>query len=112
MCVSVNDHLPDILPDSCTQDLCPPREIRTFRVARVRDANHSRNENLEAQLTIYNPLVLEEIEDRKRYLVSNVRPARVNGWGHWDGPTAEIFLSAGRASKFIPKPINVQLLSF
>lgn len=54
------------------KEVCPPREVRDFRIVRLRDAREGRKENMRtAMLNVWDARALgDQLEEGKRYLVS------------------------------------------
>ncbi|KAF8625213.1 hypothetical protein AX15_005515 [Amanita polypyramis BW_CC] len=90
------------------QKLCPPRDVRSFRVVVVQDAcTRRRPANRVAQITVWDVLKLsfEEggskgpFEAGQRYLVTNLIPTQQKAWMNRE-PGSEIFLSTRRDSRW------------
>ncbi|KAJ6502679.1 hypothetical protein DFH09DRAFT_1202410 [Mycena vulgaris] len=79
--------------------VCPPREVRNFRVLIVQDAcTRRRGANRSAQLTVWDALGLR-FEVSQRYAVSNLVPTAQSAWMDC-GAGSEIYVSTRRDSKW------------
>lgn len=60
-----------LLSLSFEQERCPPRQVRSFRVAHIRDAQTSKPALRKGQLTLWDAVQLgdDSLEEGKRYLV-------------------------------------------
>ncbi|KAJ7161264.1 hypothetical protein C8R43DRAFT_992095 [Mycena crocata] len=90
--------------DEIEQELktvCPPREVRNFRVLLVQDAcTRRRGANRSAQLTVWDVVGLAEgFQAGQRYAVSNVVPTAQSAWMDC-GTGSEIYLSTRRDSRW------------
>ncbi|KAJ3508616.1 hypothetical protein NLJ89_g5662 [Agrocybe chaxingu] len=90
------------------QIICPPREVRSFRLLTVQDARTSRRPaNRMAQLTVWDVLSLNLDEGSKagsfecgqRYLATNLVPTSPNAWMDTQ-PGSEIYLSTRRDTRW------------
>ncbi|KAJ7269415.1 hypothetical protein B0H12DRAFT_1208887 [Mycena haematopus] len=83
------------------QRVCPPREVRNFRVLIVQDACTCRRAaNRSAQLTVWDVVGLEDkLEVGLRYLATNLVPTAQNSWMDC-GAGSEIYLSTRRDSRW------------
>ncbi|KAJ7293018.1 hypothetical protein C8J57DRAFT_1111207 [Mycena rebaudengoi] len=88
--------------------LCPPREVRNFRVLVVQDAcTRRRGANRSAQLTVWDVLSLAGSEEKaregfqlgQRYVVTNLMPTQQSAWMDF-GEGSEIYISTRRDSKW------------
>ncbi|KAF8215873.1 hypothetical protein K438DRAFT_1659158 [Mycena galopus ATCC 62051] len=81
--------------------VCPPREVRNFRVLIVQDAcTRRRAANRSAQLTVWDVVGLgDSLEVGKRYLATNLVPTAQNSWMDC-GAGSEIYLSTRRDSRW------------
>ncbi|KAJ7109900.1 hypothetical protein C8R44DRAFT_800881 [Mycena epipterygia] len=88
--------------DEIEQELktvCPPREVRNFRVLLVQDAcTRRRGANRSAQLTVWDVLGMG-FEVGQRYSVTNLVPTAQSAWMDC-GMGSEIYLSSRRDSKW------------
>ncbi|KAL0068623.1 hypothetical protein AAF712_004339 [Marasmius tenuissimus] len=94
--------------DKELEDVCPPRNTRSFRVIFVRDARNDRHAaNRIAQLTIWDIMNVQLTEDKPpgyfepgyRCIVTNLMPTKQKAWmGH--APADEIYLVSTRATKW------------
>ncbi|KAI0348271.1 nucleic acid-binding protein [Trametopsis cervina] len=91
-----------------TQDLCPPREVRSFRVLVVRDATTRRRPSeRSAQITVWDVLSAFVSEDGKaglfkegqRFVVTNLIPTQHSAWMP-RGPDSVIYLATRRDSRW------------
>ncbi|KAG2022867.1 hypothetical protein CC2G_000587 [Coprinopsis cinerea AmutBmut pab1-1] len=89
--------------------LCPPRNVRNFRVLVVKDAREGRKQSHRvAQLTVWDvtSLALSEggkpgsFEVGQRYMVSNLYPAQPSAWMK-NEPGAEIYMTARKGSQWL-----------
>ncbi|KAI0640038.1 hypothetical protein C8Q77DRAFT_1214381 [Trametes polyzona] len=90
------------------QDVCPPRNVRDFRVVVAKDARWRKKEPFRTvQITLWDPLKVVfsengnpgEIKEGQRFLVTNLMPNQANAWMA-PGPEAEVYLVAKRASRW------------
>ncbi|KAJ7361422.1 hypothetical protein DFH08DRAFT_844079 [Mycena albidolilacea] len=81
--------------------VCPPREVRNFRVLIVQDAcTRRRGANRSAQLTVWDVVGMgDSLEVGKRYLATNLVPTAQNSWMDCE-PGSEIYLSTRRDSRW------------
>ncbi|CAA7264792.1 unnamed protein product [Cyclocybe aegerita] len=90
------------------QIICPPRDVRSFRLLTVQDARTSRRPaNRMAQLTVWDVLSLNLDEGSKagsfecgqRYLATNLVPTSPSAWMDTQ-PGSEIYLSTRRDTRW------------
>ncbi|KAJ7193302.1 hypothetical protein GGX14DRAFT_505977 [Mycena pura] len=82
------------------QTLCPPRDVRNFRVLFVQDACTRRHgANRTAQLTVWDALGLSVMEVGQRYAVTNLVPTAQSAWMDYE-VGSEIYLSTRRDSQW------------
>ncbi|KAJ6520132.1 hypothetical protein C8R45DRAFT_806075, partial [Mycena sanguinolenta] len=81
--------------------VCPPREVRNFRVLIVADAcTRRRGANRTAQLTVWDVAGREEsLEVQMRYMVTNLVPTSQSAWMDCEAGS-EIYLSTRRDSRW------------
>ncbi|KIY53699.1 hypothetical protein FISHEDRAFT_32826, partial [Fistulina hepatica ATCC 64428] len=88
---------------------CPPRNIRSFRVVVVQDAQTCRRPQIRsAQLTVWDVTTLELYEGRPpgtvevghRFLITNLMPIQQSSWMDSSEPGAEIYLATRRDSRW------------
>ncbi|KAM0788329.1 hypothetical protein ACM66B_001471 [Microbotryomycetes sp. NB124-2] len=82
--------------------LCPPRDVRNFRVVRIKDAQPLSEGKLarSALLTVWdaNELGGDFLKEGKRYLLTNVTPK-----GSWHRQSPEVTLATRRDSRWLRK---------
>ncbi|KAL7412511.1 BRCA2, oligonucleotide/oligosaccharide-binding, domain 1-domain-containing protein, partial [Mrakia frigida] len=81
---------------------CPPRNVRSMRVVRIRDFKTSKPAIRTAQLTFWDAADQGEdggLVEGKRYLVTNLMPSQRGSWA-MGGQSGEIYLSSRRDSKW------------
>ncbi|RDB29022.1 Breast cancer type 2 susceptibility [Hypsizygus marmoreus] len=92
------------------KSICPPREVRSFRILIVQDAcTQRRPANRNAQLTVWDVLNLSlsegsaagAFEAGQRYMVTNLMPTQQTAWMDCE-PGSEVFLSTRRDSRWTP----------
>lgn len=84
---------------TAVQRVCPPREVRNFRVLVVQDAcTRRRGANRSAQLTVWDVIGLS-VEVGQRYFATNLVPTAQSSWMDC-GAGSEIYLSSRRDSKW------------
>ncbi|KAL1737877.1 hypothetical protein HDZ31DRAFT_51742, partial [Schizophyllum fasciatum] len=90
------------------ETLCPPRNVRSFRVVVGRDARVRRKPaNRTAQITVWDVMNLALYEGRPegtievghRFLVTNLMPSAQSAW-MGNEPNAEIYLSTRRDTRW------------
>ncbi|KAF7303152.1 hypothetical protein MKEN_01278900 [Mycena kentingensis (nom. inval.)] len=82
--------------------LCPPREVRNFRVLFVQDACTVRRASRRtAQLTLWDALRHTQMGEGEQYLVTNMKPTSPSAWMSVDEDGAEIYLSTQKHSKVV-----------
>lgn len=94
--------------ESELKNLCPPREVRCFRVLIVQDSRTLRRPaHRKAQLTVWDVLQLTPSEGHaagtfetgQRYLVTNLMPTQPSAWMGCE-PGSEVYLSTRRDSRW------------
>ncbi|KAJ7070740.1 hypothetical protein C8F01DRAFT_392979 [Mycena amicta] len=81
--------------------LCPPREVRNFRVLFVQDAcTVRRTSTRTAQLTVWDALKYPVMGVGERHVVTNLRPTSLNAWMGPDEMGAEIYLGCTQQSQW------------
>ncbi|THV07479.1 hypothetical protein K435DRAFT_643336 [Dendrothele bispora CBS 962.96] len=91
------------------ENICPPRNIRSFRVIVVQDARTERfPANRKAQLTIWDVLHVHLTESRSpgHFEVSNLVPSQKSAWMKHK-PDSEIFLVSSKNSRWQKVAANV-----
>jgi len=90
------------------KSICPPREVRNFRVLVVEDVcTQRRPSHRNAQLTVWDVLSLTlseggkagAFEQGQRFRVTNLMPTQQNSWMDRE-PGSEVFLSTRRDSRW------------
>ncbi|KAI0354580.1 hypothetical protein OH77DRAFT_1496552 [Trametes cingulata] len=90
------------------QEVCPPRNVRDFRVVVAKDARWRKKEPMRtAQITLWDPLKIVfsesgnpgEIKEGQRFLVTNLIPNQPNAWMA-PGPEAVVYLVSKRTSRW------------
>ncbi|KAF9516595.1 hypothetical protein BS47DRAFT_1340741 [Hydnum rufescens UP504] len=84
------------------KSILPPRDVRNFRVIRVKDARVWRRPALRtAQITVWDVLALGEgfLTEGRRYLVSNLMPSQASSWPALK-EEGEVFLTTRRDSRW------------
>ncbi|EIW64119.1 uncharacterized protein TRAVEDRAFT_109911 [Trametes versicolor FP-101664 SS1] len=90
------------------RDICPPRNVRDFRVVVAKDARWHKKEAMRSvQITVWDPLKVVftengspgEIKEGQRFLVTNLMPNQGNAW-MTPAPGAEVYLVAKRTSRW------------
>ncbi|EIN13926.1 hypothetical protein PUNSTDRAFT_117563 [Punctularia strigosozonata HHB-11173 SS5] len=91
------------------KDLCPPRNVKDFRVIEVTDARSERNNPLrKAQMTVWGAMALERSEDGESigclkegqtFLVTNVQPSQQKAWMA-PGVDSVVYLSTTRQTRW------------
>jgi breast cancer 2 susceptibility protein len=98
-----------ILNAELTQDICPPREVRNFRVLIVKDARTQRRpSHRRAQITVWDvlSLLLSEgceggnFHEGQRFKVTNLMPTQQGAWMDRD-KGSEVYLCTRRDSRWI-----------
>ncbi|KZV96393.1 hypothetical protein EXIGLDRAFT_833637 [Exidia glandulosa HHB12029] len=82
---------------------CPERNVRSFRVLRVRDAQTLRRPTTRtAQLTVWDAAQLgkDVLVEGARFQITNVAPTQQRSWGGPSEANAEIFLNTRKNSRF------------
>jgi len=104
-------HNPDRTGQEIEQELrnlCPPREVRSFRVIAVKDAcTQRRPAHRTAQLTVWDVLNLRTTEEGgagdfqvgQRFRVTNLIPTQQNAWMGRE-PGSEVYLCTRRDSRW------------
>ncbi|PPQ69780.1 hypothetical protein CVT26_014168 [Gymnopilus dilepis] len=91
------------------KSICPPRDVRSFRMLIIQDARTLRRTNARtAQLTVWDVLglSLEEgsraggFEVGQRFLVTNLMPVQASAWMGCCEPDSEVFLSTRRDTRW------------
>jgi breast cancer 2 susceptibility protein len=91
-----------------TQTLCPARQVRSFRVLVVRDAQtHKRPAQRTAQVTVWDVLTVYLSEDSKpgsfkegqRFVVTNLVPTQQSAWMA-RGEDSVVYLATRRDSQW------------
>lgn len=89
--------------------ICPPREVRSFRVLQVSDAvTNRRPSNRKAMVTLWDVMTLTFDEGGKagafevgqRYLVSNLNPTQANAWMDRWQEDAQAWLSTRKDTRW------------
>ncbi|KAF8910112.1 hypothetical protein CPB84DRAFT_1723940 [Gymnopilus junonius] len=97
--------------------ICPPRDVRSFRMLIVQDARTLRRPGTRnAQLTVWDVLglTLEEgsqagsFEVGQRFLVTNLMPVQASAWMGCCEPNSEVFLSTRRDTRWTRVKANAQ----
>ncbi|KAL7425125.1 hypothetical protein Q5752_000813 [Cryptotrichosporon argae] len=79
---------------------CSPREVRSLRMVRVRDAREGRKESTRtALLNVWDARELGTLKEGGRYMVSNLMPGRQGDWRLVKEQT-EVFLHTRRDSRW------------
>ncbi|KAI8990626.1 hypothetical protein BD414DRAFT_514365 [Trametes punicea] len=90
------------------QEVCPPRNVRDFRIVVAKDARWRKREPLRtAQITLWDPLKMVfsesgnpgEIKEGQRFLVTNLIPNQPSAWMA-PGPGAVVYLVSKRTSRW------------
>ncbi|KAF8921973.1 hypothetical protein CPB85DRAFT_1209445 [Mucidula mucida] len=94
--------------DKELNDICPPRDVRSFRVLVVKDARSGRKPaNREAQLTVWDVLNVHLAEGRRAgsfqvgecCRVTHLQPTQPSAWMD-SSPGAQIFMSTTRNTRW------------
>ncbi|KAJ7651639.1 hypothetical protein DFH06DRAFT_1094705 [Mycena polygramma] len=82
--------------------VCPPREVRNFRVLIVQDAcTRRRGANRSAQLTVWDVVGRAEgLDVGQRYMVTNLVPTAQSAWMGCEEVGSEIYLTSTRRSQW------------
>ncbi|KAH9897778.1 hypothetical protein C8Q73DRAFT_779673 [Cubamyces lactineus] len=90
------------------EEVCPPRNVRDFRVVVAKDARWRKNEPMRVvQITLWDPLKMVfsesgnpgEIKEGQRFLVTNLTPNQPGAW-MTPGPGAVVYLLSKRTSRW------------
>jgi breast cancer 2 susceptibility protein len=103
--LQVCPNLESDMNETDVKTVCPPREIRDFRMARIVDAREGdRDATRVGMLNIWEAKSLGEgmLREGGRYLVSSLMPARQGDWGlpTSGGNTKEIYLHTRRDTRW------------
>lgn len=94
------------------KEICPPRDVRSFRVLFMKDACTSRKPaNLIVEVTVWDVLNLQFDEGKKpghfkegeRFLVTNLLPLQQSAWMHRAQVDGHIYLATRRDSRWTKK---------
>ncbi|KAG9010697.1 hypothetical protein FRB90_007688 [Tulasnella sp. 427] len=90
------------------ETICPPREVRNFRVIRFKDYRTVRKPaRRTGQMTVWDVLSLGEhgLQEGRRFLVTNIVPCQPSAWSHQDAE-AEAYFNTRRDSRWTRLPIG------